>query len=164
MTDLTTRCIRRIGDALRTFLLFTLLPLGLLALFLEGGNLLHDHLVRFVPGPVLGMLLLLAFLKLRIVPYEIMKTFSGHLTKHISFFLIPTSVAILSVVGTVGEYFTRILGLLLASLVLVMSTVAFLLNLLRSRSTLEAEGSLEETLEPTRSPGDHGKERPYDHS
>ena len=107
---------------------YILLPMGILFLYQWIGNLISQNLLRFIPGPILGMILLLLSLKAGIVPYALMRPFSKLLVRHISFFLIPTSVAIISVVGTVGEYFSRILGLLLLSLAAVMLTAGFLIQ------------------------------------
>lgn len=107
---------------------YILLPIGILFLYLEIGNLINQNLLRFIPGPILGMILLLVSLKAGIIPYNLMRAFSKLLVKHISFFLIPTSVAIISVVGTVGEYIGKIFALLIFSLIAVMITVGYLLQ------------------------------------
>lgn len=112
-----------------TFMLkYILFPIGILFLYLEIGNLINQNLLRFIPGPILGMILLLVSLKAGIIPYSLMRAFSKLLVKHISFFLIPTSVAIISVVGTVGEYIGKIFALLIFSLIAVMITVGYLLQ------------------------------------
>jgi len=95
------------------------LPLGILFTFQLIGNLINKYLISFLPGPVIGMLLLLVALTLKIVPYKFMEEFTTFLIKHISFFLIPTSVSLIIILPLIKDYFIRIMIMLVLSLISV---------------------------------------------
>lgn len=96
------------------------IPLSVLFLFQFIGNLINSYLFKFIPGPVIGMLLLLLAMTLNIIPYSIMKNFSSFLVKHISFFLIPTSVSLIVIIPKIGDYVIKLILLLILSLIIVL--------------------------------------------
>lgn len=96
-----------------------ILPAGILFLFQFIGNQLNK-LVIFLPGPIIGMLLLLLALTLKIVPFSLMERFSGFLVQHMSFFLIPTSVSLIVIIPSINNYILRVFILLVGSLVIVL--------------------------------------------
>lgn len=97
-----------------------ILPLSILFIFQFIGNLINSYIVKFIPGPIIGMLLLLLAMTLNIIPYSLMKNFSSFLVKHISFFLIPTSVSLIVIIPTIGDYVLKIFLLLVLSLIIVL--------------------------------------------
>lgn len=100
-----------------------LLPILILIIHLEVGLHVSDLFLPVLPGPIIGMLLLLFSLRLRIVPYEWMKDFSAFLVRHISFFLIPSSVSIVVVFAGIKGYLPRIMSILLISLIVVLMVI-----------------------------------------
>lgn len=97
-----------------------IIPLAILFLFQLIGNLINLYIIKFIPGPIIGMLLLLLAMTLNIIPYRIMKNFSTFLVKHISFFLIPTSVSLIVIIPKIGDYVIKIILLLILSLIIVL--------------------------------------------
>jgi holin-like protein len=97
-----------------------ILPLSILFIFQFIGNLINSYILKFIPGPIIGMLLLLLAMTLNIIPYSLMKNFSTFLVKHISFFLIPTSVSLIVIIPIIGNYVLKIFLLLVLSLIMVL--------------------------------------------
>ncbi len=97
-----------------------IIPSGILFSFQLIGNLINTYLIKFIPGPIIGMLLLLLAMTLNIIPYNLMKNFSSFLIKHISFFLIPTSVSLIVIIPRIGDYFIKLILLLVFSLIIVL--------------------------------------------
>lgn len=97
-----------------------ILPLSILFIFHLIGNLNNSYIVKLIPGPIIGMLLLLLAMTLNIIPYSLMKNFSSFLVKHISFFLIPTSVSLIVIIPIIGNYVLKIFLLLVISLIIVL--------------------------------------------
>lgn len=97
-----------------------ILPLSILFIFQFIGNLINSYIMKFIPGPIIGMLLLLLAMTYNLIPFSIMKNFSSFLVKHISFFLIPTSVSLIVIIPRIGDYVLRIFLLLVLSLIIVL--------------------------------------------
>ncbi|KAF0091339.1 MAG: holin-like protein [Fusobacteria bacterium] len=97
-----------------------IIPLAILLMFQLIGNLINSYILKFIPGPIIGMLLLLLAMTINIIPYELMKNFSAFLVKHISFFLIPTSVSLIVIIPRIDDYVVRIILLLILSLIIVL--------------------------------------------
>jgi holin-like protein len=97
-----------------------IIPLAILFLFQLIGNLINSYITSFIPGPIIGMLLLLLAMSLNIIPYSLMKNFSSFLVRHISFFLIPTSVSLIVIIPIIGSYILKIFLLLVLSLIIVL--------------------------------------------
>lgn len=115
------------------------IPLTILFIFQFIGNIINNYFINFLPGPVIGMLLLLIALYTKIVPFEIMETFSTFLVRHISFFLIPTTVSLLSIVGIIQNNLLKILLLLSCSLVIVLITVGYFASWYLNRKNMGEE-------------------------
>lgn len=97
-----------------------ILPLSILFIFQFIGNLINSYIMKFIPGPIIGMLLLLLAMTYNLIPFSIMKNFSSFLVKHISFFLIPTSVSLIVIIPRIGDHVLRIFLLLVLSLIIVL--------------------------------------------
>lgn len=108
----------------RRFIFNFLLPLGILFGFLFLGNVLNRYLFKFMPGPVIGMLLLLLALSLNIVPYSLIEDFSLFLVRHISFFIIPTNLSLMVILPRIGDSLVRVMLMLVCSLISVMILTA----------------------------------------
>jgi holin-like protein len=105
---------------IKKILINFIIPLAILLVFQFIGNLINSYILKFIPGPIIGMLLLLLAMTLNIVPYKIMKNFSTFLVRHISFFLIPTSVSLIVIIPRIGDYVVKIILLLVLSLIIVL--------------------------------------------
>ncbi len=105
---------------IKKIILNFILPLGILFAFQFLGNMLNKYFITFMPGPVIGMLLLLLALSFNIIPFRIIEKFSLFLVKHISFFLIPTSVSLIIILPQIENYFIRIMVMLILSLTSVL--------------------------------------------
>lgn len=112
-------------NKIKKFTLRIVVPILILFLFQYIGILINTYLLKLIPGSIIGMLLLLAALKLKIIPYELMKNFSDFLIKHISFFLIPTTVSIISIMVIEKNELPFILVALLISLIVVLTAVGY---------------------------------------
>lgn len=99
------------------------LPILILILHLEVGLYVSDLFLPVIPGSIIGMLLLLFSLRMRIVPYAWMKDFSAFLVRHISLFLIPSSVSIVVMFAGIKGYLPMILTILLISLIVVLTVI-----------------------------------------
>lgn len=84
---------------------------------------MSDLFLPVIPGSIIGMLLLLFSLRMRIVPYAWMKDFSAFLVRHISLFLIPSSVSIVVMFAGIKGYLPMILTILLISLIVVLTVI-----------------------------------------
>ncbi|MDD2370793.1 MAG: CidA/LrgA family protein [Firmicutes bacterium] len=115
-----------------------ILPLGILFAFQFFGIILNKYLINFMPGPVIGMLLLLAALSFKIIPFRIIENFSLLLVKHISFFLIPTSVSLIIILPQIESYFIRIMLMLVLSLTSVIIVTSSFASLY-SRKTIKGD-------------------------
>lgn len=123
---------------LKDFILKILFPIAILFLFQYIGNLLNRYVIGIIPGPIIGMLLLLLALKIKLVSYHLMKDFSNFFVKHISFFLIPTTVSIMAIFSIHKTSLPYLLIALLLSLVIVLTLVSyFVIFLTKSNSTIE---------------------------
>ncbi len=105
---------------IKKLMLNIMLPLGIIFTFQLLGNLINKYLINFLPGPIIGMLLLLTALIFNIVPYKIIEVFTAFLVKHISFFLIPTNISLIIIVPKIQNYFIRIILMLVISLISVI--------------------------------------------
>ena len=110
---------------IKNFILKIIFPILILFLFQYIGILINKYLFNLIPGSIIGMLLLLIGLKIKLIPYDLMKDFSNFLVKHISFFLIPTTVSIISIVSIEKNELPFILAALLISLVIVLTAVSY---------------------------------------
>ncbi|MCI0502019.1 MAG: CidA/LrgA family protein [Fusobacteria bacterium] len=112
-------------NKLKYLTLKIILPILILFLFQYIGILINKYFINYVPGAIIGMLLLLAALRLKIVPYIIMKDFTNIFIKHISFFLIPTTVSIISIFSLLNNELPIIIGVLIISLIIVLTSVGY---------------------------------------
>lgn len=112
-------------NTIKKFILKIIFPIFILFLFQYIGVLINIYLFNLIPGSIIGMLLLLLGLKLKIISYELMKDFSNFLVKHISFFLIPTTVSIISIISIEKNELPFILTALLISLIIVLTVVSY---------------------------------------
>lgn len=106
------------------FIILLFYALGELAAYLTGG---------FIPGSVIGMVLLFAALCFKIVKAEHVKPVAQFLTTNLSLFFVPVGVGIVNSIGIISEQWQAILGGVTISTVLVIITVAVIQEQLEKR-------------------------------
>ncbi|MBX0358234.1 CidA/LrgA family protein [Halobacillus sp. Nhm2S1] len=68
---------------------------GLYIIYLLG-TLIQNTFNLFIPGSVIGLVILFAFLSLKLVPENWFKQGVGFMIKHLPFFFIPATVGVMS--------------------------------------------------------------------
>ena len=100
--------------------------LFIIFLYLTIGNLISSMIDNFVPGSVIGMLLLFASLLLKIVKADKIRPTANTLTQNMSLFFLPTGVGIVTATAILEKYWASILLSSIASTVLVIITVGWI--------------------------------------
>ncbi|MYL20579.1 CidA/LrgA family holin-like protein [Halobacillus litoralis] len=83
------------GCTLNRFVIVVLQIAGLYGLYLTG-SWIQQVLGLFIPGSVIGMLLLFVLLSLKIVPERLLQQGVAFMIRHLPFFFIPATVGIIS--------------------------------------------------------------------
>lgn len=96
------------------------LQIAALTLFWAAGGRLSASLNLPIPGAVVGMALLLAALRLRIVRPEWLEAGSSFLLRHMLLFFIPAAVGAIQFPELLGAEGARVLVVVAASTALVM--------------------------------------------
>jgi len=86
-----------------------------------------------VPGPVLGMVLLLGLLIWRKGPPAGLRSASDGLLRHLALLYVPAGVGLMAHFGLIGRDWIPILGGLIASTVLALAVTAVVLGRLNRR-------------------------------
>jgi holin-like protein len=128
---------------------------GLLQLlvFQGVGELLSRLLVPAVPGPVLGLIALLAWLRWPGRISEGLDTVAGALSRHLGLLFVPAAVG---VVGFLPQLRGQLLGLtvaLVASVIATLAVSAWLLKTLSPEPPAAAREDLAEGPRPDAEPG-----------
>jgi putative effector of murein hydrolase LrgA (UPF0299 family) len=97
------------------------------------GELLSRGLSLPVPGPVVGMLLLLIALRWRIVR-EPVAACAPFLLSHLSLLFIPVAVGITSYLPLLGTYWLRLMGVIVVSTWIGLAVTVLALRRLAPRS------------------------------
>lgn len=96
------------------------------------GELLSKSLIKFMPGNILGMLILLLLLSTKIVKIEAIETVAKFLLDHLAFFFIPAGVGLITVVQLIEGNTIKLVAICIISTFIVMGitglTVQFLIN------------------------------------
>lgn len=107
---------------LQCAILFGCLALGELIVYLTGIKL---------PSSIIGMLLLTAFLKLRIVKLEWIKGLSDFLVANLGFFFVPPGVALMLYFDIIEAQFWPIVVATVVSTALVLAVTGWVHQLVR---------------------------------
>ena len=94
------------------------------------GELVSHFLATFIPGPVIGLVLLLAWLRLRghvPAPVELV---AGALTRHLGLLFVPAAVGVVMFWPQLRSHAVAVIVALLASVVLTIAVAAVVLRLL----------------------------------
>ncbi len=106
---------------------------GWLLVCQSAGELLVRALDLRLPGPVLGMLLLLVLLGFQAVREPVAKT-ADALLAHLSLLFVPVGVGVIAHLGLVSEYGLRLLVVVVVSTWLGLAATALVLRRLWRRS------------------------------
>jgi holin-like protein len=106
-----------------------------LLLFQAAGELISKFLVPFIPGPVLGLVVLLTFLVWKgAVPLQIDGVGSAIL-QHLGLLFVPASVGVLMFLPVLKDHAVAVIGALVLS---VMATIAVTASVLKILGTLDS--------------------------
>ncbi|MEY3490051.1 MAG: hypothetical protein RL655_1619 [Pseudomonadota bacterium] len=106
-----------------------------LLLFQAAGELVSKFLVPFIPGPVLGLVVLLTFLVWKgAVPLQIDGVGSAIL-QHLGLLFVPASVGVLMFLPVLKDHAVAVIGALVLS---VMATIAVTASVLKILGTLDS--------------------------
>lgn len=97
------------------------------------GTVLNVLLLPMLPGPILGMLLLFAFLMVRGEVGESLSVASSSLLKYLPLILVPPAVGVMAYASDIAEDFWSVAGALLLSLLLSVAFAGWLMQKLIER-------------------------------
>ena len=106
--------------------------LGWLLVLQSMGELLSHGLSLPLPGPVVGMMLLLVALRWAVVR-EPVSACADYLLSHLSLLFVPVGVGVMTHLSIVSEYGGRMLLVLVVSTLIGLAVTALLLNYLWRR-------------------------------
>ena len=92
--------------------------------------MLSKFLLPSLPGPVIGLVLLVAYLKLRRSPAESLVQAAEPLTQHLGLLFIPAAVGVVMFWPRLQSHMAAVVIALLASVVLCIGVTALVLKLL----------------------------------
>lgn len=103
------------------------------------GTALNVLLLPMLPGPIIGMLLLFAFLLLRGEVGEPLSVASSSLLKYLPLILVPPAVGVMAYAGDIATDFWAVAGALLLSLLLSLAFAGWLMQKLIERQRRKEE-------------------------
>ena len=105
----------------------------LILLFYFIGQIVSHLIDGFVPGSIIGMLLMFACLHFRFLEPEKVKDISLVITKNMSIFFIPAGAGILGSYDLLGQFWSSILIVCSVSTILVIVVVALIQQYMENR-------------------------------
>jgi len=102
--------------------------LVILLLYQGAGEILAKGLSSPVPGPVIGLVLLLATLLWRKRTDPDLQTVANGLAAHLGLLFVPAAVGVVSFLPMLSGHMLSIFAVLVASVVLAMTTTALMLK------------------------------------
>ncbi len=94
--------------------------------FYFAGEFISHCIGGFIPGSVIGMLLLFGALTLKWIKPAKVKQLSTLLTKHMALFFLPAGVGLMNAFGLVSQYWVMIVTASVISTLLVIVVVALI--------------------------------------
>lgn len=110
-------------------------------LFYFLGELVSKLLHNFIPGSVIGMILLFLSLFLKIIKPDYVKSAATVITKNMAVFFVPAAVGLMAYAGIMSDSFMAIVFAIGISTVLTMIVVAIIQERFEKRRT-KKEGKL----------------------
>ena len=105
-----------------------------LLIFQSAGELLGRGLALPLPGPVIGMVLLLLALRWPAVQQPVAAC-AEFLLSHLSLLFVPVGVGVMTHLSLVSQYGIRMLAVVVLSTLAGLGVTALILHLLRDRET-----------------------------
>lgn len=112
-----------------------------LVLFQLLGTALNHLVISILPGPIIGMILLLVFLMVRGEVDEPISLAASSLLRYLPLLLVPPAVGVMAYAGAIAKDFWAISGTLVVSLALSMVFVGVLMQKLAERQARRKEPS-----------------------
>lgn len=97
----------------------------IILLFYALGEVLSLLIAKFIPGSVLGMMLLFIALKFKIIQPEQVDKSSDFLTQNMGIFFVPAGVGLITQLDLLKEHWFSIVFSMILSTVLVLGVVAW---------------------------------------
>lgn len=97
----------------------------IILLFYALGEVLSLLIAKFIPGSVLGMMLLFIALKFKIIHPEQVDKASDFLTQNMGIFFVPAGVGLITQLDLLKEHWFAIVFSMILSTVLVLGVVAW---------------------------------------
>ncbi len=110
-----------------------------LLVFQSVGELLARGLALPLPGPVIGMVLLLLALRWPAVQKPVEEC-AGFLLSHLSLLFVPVGVGVMTHLSLVSQYGARMLAVVVLSTLCGLAVSALSLHLLRDRKPVDSAG------------------------
>ena len=89
------------------------------------GEAVSQLIDGFIPGSVIGMVLLFLALSFRCVKPQQVGRVSTHLTQNMGLFFVPAGVGLMNAIGIISQYWAVLLIASLVSTILVIASVAY---------------------------------------
>ena len=115
--------------------------LTMLVLFQLLGTALNHLLLPVLPGPIIGLLLLLVFLIIRGEVGEPLNLAAGSLLRYLPLLLVPPAVGVMAYTEAILEDFWAIVGVLVISLLISLVFTGWLMQALIRRKQRRQEGA-----------------------
>ena len=112
-----------------------ILQFGVLFAFLAIGEFLVKFTGIPIPSSIIGMVLLSASLKLRIVKLEWVERLSGFLVHNLGFFFVPAGIGLMNCLGIIADQWSPIVFATVISTVIIIAVTGWIHQLVRSASS-----------------------------
>lgn len=83
----------------------------------------------FIPGTIIGLLLLLLFLSVRLIKIEHIDTVGGFLTNNMAFFFVPVAVSVISYLDILKSVIFKIIIICTISIIISFLAVVYSIKL-----------------------------------
>lgn len=103
------------------------------------GELISKTLIKFIPGNILGMLILLLMLSSKMIKLEAIETVSKFLLDHLAFFFIPAGVGLLTAIDLIKENAINLIFVCIISTFIVMSVTGLIVQILINKKEKNQE-------------------------
>lgn len=104
------------------------------SIFLLGKSVSFLFFLTYLPGSIYGMFLMVLVLQTKIIKLESISKFTNFFTRHMSFFLVPGGVSLLKSIGIIGPYLSRVIIILILTLMTTVFLVGKISDLIIKRS------------------------------
>ncbi len=112
-----------------------------LVLFQLLGTALNHLFLSILPGPIIGLVLLMAFLMMRGEVSEHVSVAASSLLRYLPLLLVPPAVGVMVYAGAIAQDFWAILGTLSLSLMISLTFAGWLMQKLIERQARRREPS-----------------------